>query len=98
MMARKKQGSDLLAVFVGDFAGRVLGEVRRGPHKKAGHGGLEKNPTRPERQIKLWNRRRAAGSKRKCRWLGYEFVLHGVAGDFDVVLEAKFLQDAGVVG
>ena len=35
---RKKQGSDLQPVFIGDFASRVFGKQRGRQHKKAGHG------------------------------------------------------------
>ena len=42
MPPRKKQGSDLKPVFIGDFAGRVFGGRRCSQHKKAGHGFLEK--------------------------------------------------------
>ena len=39
---RKKQGSDLEPVFIGDFAGGVFHEQRGRQHKKAGHGLFEK--------------------------------------------------------
>lgn len=35
---RKKQGSDLKPVFIGDFAWRVFTRRRRSQHKKAEHG------------------------------------------------------------
>lgn len=41
---RKKQGSDLTPVFIGDFARAAFGRACRQQHKKAGRGFSAKNP------------------------------------------------------